>query len=132
MNTKTTKHALSDEDITRIWDDFRTGKSTESIAKATGVKADHVDRVTSAILEVYADDIADMIEDRKAGMSKYKIAEKYGYSYEATRFYLQGIPKGEPESAPHRMTFAEEWEAACRKLNPKAWRGRGNDTERDH
>lgn len=119
--TTNTKHALSDEDITRIWDGFRTGKSTESIAKATGVKADHVDRVTSAILEVYADDVADMIEDRKAGMTKSAIAEKYGYTLAGVRYYLQGIPKGEPEPAPHHMTFAEEWEAACRKLNPKAW-----------
>lgn len=128
--TTNTKHALSDEDITRIWGAFRNGKDTETIAKATGVKADHVDRVTSAILEVYADDVAAMIADRRAGMSKYKIAEKYGYSYEATRFYLQGIEKAE-EDRSRRPTFAEEWEAACRKLNPnaEAWRDRPDDTQ---
>ena len=126
--TTNNKHALSDEDITRIWDAFRNGKDTESIAKDTGVKADHVDRVTSAILEVYQDDVAGMIEDRKAGMSKYKIAEKYGYSYEATRFYLQGVEKAE-EDRSRRPTFAEEWEAACRKLNPKAWEERPDDTQ---
>ena len=126
--TTNTKHALSDEDITRIWDAFRTGKSTESIARATGVKADHVDRVTSAILEVNADDVAAMIADRQAGMSKYKIAEKYGYSYEATRFYLQGIEKAE-EDRSRRPTFAEEWNDICRKLNKKAWEERPDGTE---
>ena len=127
--TTNNKHALSDEDITRIWDAFRNGKDTESIAKDTGVKADHVDRVTSAILEVYQDDVAGMIEDRKAGMSKYKIAEKYGYALSGVRYYLQDVPKGEPKSTNQHLTFAEEWEAACRKLNPKAWEERPDDTQ---
>lgn len=121
------KHALSDFEISRIWDGFRSGRNVDEIGAELGIKPMTVGRTAEAVMEIYEDDVPAMIRDRKAGMSKTAIAEKYGYTLAGVRYYLQGIPKGEPKSAPHHMTFAEEWEAACRKLNKKAWEGRNDE-----
>lgn len=123
--SNTHRHALSDFEISRIWDSFRSGRNADEIGAELGIKPITVGRTAEAVMEIYEDDVPAMIKDRKAGMSKTAIAEKYGYSLSGVRYYLQGIPKGEPEPVTRRPTFAEEWEAACRRLNPKAWRGRG-------
>lgn len=127
--SNTHKHALSDTEIARIWDGFRSGRNADEIGAELGIKPMTVGRTAEAVMEIYEDDVPAMIKDRKAGMTKFAIAEKYGYTLAGVRYYLRDVPKGEPEPKPHHMTFAEEWEAACRKLNPKAWRGRGNDTQ---
>lgn len=126
------RHALTDLDISRIWEQFRRGKSVETIAKDEGIKAERAENIGNAILEVFEGDVPLMIADRRAGMTKTQIADKYGYSIVAVRYYLHGVGQGEPEQEGRRMTFAEEWEAVCRKLNPKAWEGRNDDAERDH
>lgn len=128
MAYKFTNHGFSDEEITRLWNAFRSGKAVETIARENNVKVHRVERITSGIMEVYEDDVPAMIADRRAGMSKAQIADKYGYSMAAVRFYLQDVPKGPPDTTPreikHKLTFAEEWEQVCRRLNPKAWEGR--------
>ena len=124
--TTNTKHALTDMDITRIWDRFRAGKNVDEIAEETGIKLETVERTATAIFEVYEDDVPDMIRDRQDGMSKNEIAEKYGYALSGVRYYLQDVPKGEPKSTNKHLTFAEDWNATCRKLNPnaEAWRNK--------
>lgn len=127
MLNSNTKHGLSDEEITRIWEDFRGGKPVDEIAKENGVRPERAERVVDAVLEVYEDDVEDMITDRKAGMTKNQIAEKYGYAMPAVRYYLQGIRQGQGEKTnwnEPRPTFKDEWNATCRRLNPKAWEGR--------
>lgn len=125
--SNTHRHALTDTEIARIWDGFRSGRNADEIGAELGIKPMTVGRTAEAVMEVYEDDVPAMIRDRKAGMTKSAIAEKYGYTLAGVRYYLRDVPKGEPEPVTRRPTFAEEWEAACRKLNPKAWRGRGDD-----
>ena len=125
----THRHALTDFEISRIWDGFRSGRNADEIGAELGIKPMTVGRTAEAVMEIYEDDVPAMIADRKAGMTKTAIAEKYGYTLAGVRYYLRDVPKGEPEPVTRRPTFAEEWNAICRKLNPKAWRGRGNDTE---
>ena len=123
------RHALTDTEISRIWDGFRSGRNADEIGAELGIKPMTVGRTAEAVMEVYEDDVPAMIADRKAGMTKTAIAEKYGYTLAGVRYYLRDVPKGEPEPVTRRPTFAEEWEAACRKLNKKAWEGREtNDT----
>lgn len=125
--SNTHRHVLTDTEIARIWDAFRSGRNADEIGAELGIKPMTVGRTAEAVMEVYEDDVPAMIRDRKAGMTKSAIAEKYGYTLAGVRYYLRDVPKGEPEPVTRRPTFAEEWEAACRKLNPKAWRGRGDD-----
>lgn len=121
------KHALSVEEISRIWDAFRNGASVDKIAADNGINSERAYRVASAVMEVYEEDVPDMIADRKAGMSKTQIAEKYGYAMAAVRYYLQDVHKGEKEGKPaaeRKRPFPEQWEDICRKLNPQAWADR--------
>ena len=116
-----TRHSLTDTEITRIWDGFRSGRNADEIGAELGIKPMTVGRTAEAVMEIYENDVPAMIKDRKAGMTKSAIAEKYGYTLAGVRYYLRDVPKGEPEPVTRHLTFAEEWEAACRRLNPKAW-----------
>lgn len=104
----------------RIIDLTLQGLSDKKISEITGLSVKKVHEVNAETrAEIYKRMSDEMKRLKQEGRSLRQIAKIMGVSYVTVYNYTIDTPyqRGEDE-------FKREWNAVCRRLNPRAWEGR--------
>lgn len=103
------------------------GYSNKEIAEITGLTVKKIHEINHEIrAEMYLEKVEKAKQLRKEGNSHRKIAKMMNISSGSAYLYTNDTRK-ETFIPSDMREFKKEWNAVCRRLNPKAWEDRKDE-----
>lgn len=110
----------------RIINLTKAGCTDQKISEITGLSVKKIREVNHQVrAEIYMQKVENAKRLRKEGKTHRQIATIMNISAGTAFYYTDGTQR--KTTLADMQTFKNEWNAVCRRINPKAWEGRNDD-----
>lgn len=97
------------------------GCTDKKISEITGLSVNKIHAINCKTrAEMYNSKVEEAKQLRRKGYTHREIADMMNISSGTAFNYTSDTPK-EPREPSNMLEFKKEWNAVCRRLNPKAW-----------